>query len=190
VIEVSGRTYPVETRYRPSWRSPSAGGPRDRQHGHLDAVDELAPEGPGDVLVFLPGEREIRDTAEALRASSARSTEVLPLYARLSPPSSTGSSSPTGGRRIVLATNVAETSLTVPGIRYVVDPGPRASAATAGAQGAAPADRTGLAGSSATSGPGAAGGSPGVCIRLYAEDDFDPARSSPTRRSCAPTWPR
>src|SRR4051812_16547148 len=133
VVEVSGRTYPVEVRYRPLMELPEdddEGEPivRDQTEAIVDAVRELSAEGPGDVLVFLPGEREIRDTADALAELGDARTEVVPLYSRLSAaeqhkvfaPHSLGS---VGGRRVVLATNVAETSLTVPGIRYVVDTG-------------------------------------------------------------------
>ncbi len=134
VIEVSGRTYPVEIRYRPLMELPEEDEEgeavvRDQTEAIVEAVKELSAEGPGDVLVFLPGEREIRDTADALadleRVERGRTLEVLPLYSRLSAAdqhrvfSSHGSTT----RRVVLATNVAETSLTVPGIRYVVDTG-------------------------------------------------------------------
>ena len=117
IIEVSGRTYPVEVRYRPIEEED------DQTQAILDAVDELALEPPGDVLVFLSGEREIRDTADALEKQNLRFTEVVPLYARLSSAEQHRVFQPHNGRRIVLATNVAETSLTVPGIRYVIDPG-------------------------------------------------------------------
>src|SRR5438034_2167125 len=123
VIEVSGRLYPVEMRYRP------VGGDaedttRDEEEAALaDAVDELCREGPGDVLVFLLGEREIRDAADTLRRRGLRNLEILPLYARLSAAEQDRVFKPTGARRVVLATNVAETSLTVPRIRYVVDTG-------------------------------------------------------------------
>jgi ATP-dependent helicase HrpA len=125
VIEVSGRLYPVEVRYRPF----DPDDDRDLQDAIVDAVDELARIGPGDVLVFLPGEREIRETAEALRKhhfgapGRGPQPEILPLFARLSAQEQERVFRPQGGRRIVLATNVAETSLTVPGIRYVVDTG-------------------------------------------------------------------
>ena len=121
VIEVSGRTYPVEVRYRPVGVDP--GDDRDQVQAICDAVEELAVEGPGDVLVFLSGEREIRDTADAIGRLGLRDTEVVPLYARLSAAEQHLVFRPHRGRRIVCATNVAETSLTVPGIRYVVDPG-------------------------------------------------------------------
>ncbi|HSD79644.1 MAG TPA: helicase-related protein, partial [Solirubrobacteraceae bacterium] len=117
VVEVSGRTYPVEVRHRPPDDD------ADQADAIGDAVDELLREGPGDVLVFLSGEREIRDTADALRGRFATGLEVLPLYARLSSAEQQRAFRPHAGRRVVLATNVAETSLTVPGIRYVVDPG-------------------------------------------------------------------
>jgi len=125
VIEVSGRTYPVEVRYRPvvDPGDPDADPDRDQVQAICDAVVELGREGDGDVLVFLSGEREIRDTADALGDLNLRGTEVLPLYARLSSAEQHRVFQHHSGRRIVLATNVAETSLTVPGIRYVVDPG-------------------------------------------------------------------
>jgi ATP-dependent helicase HrpA len=120
VIEVSGRLYPVEVRYRPFDPEDDE---RELGDAIVDAVDELARVGPGDVLVFLPGEREIRETAEALRKHHPPQTEILPLYARLSAQEQERVFKAHAGRRIVLATNVAETSLTVPGVRYVVDPG-------------------------------------------------------------------
>src|SRR4051794_5794886 len=134
IVEVSGRTYPVEVRYRPLDETEDDdepdddGDPKDQIQGICEAVEELAGEGDGDVLVFLSGEREIRDTADALRSriqSSRllRGTEVLPLYARLSAAEQHRVFQSHAARRVVLATNVAETSLTVPGIRYVVDPG-------------------------------------------------------------------
>ncbi|SDO80813.1 ATP-dependent helicase HrpA [Nakamurella panacisegetis] len=204
IVEVSGRTYPVEIRYRPygaddlsddeldsqdTDRVPRQDAPkpkggkvsrddssRDLAQAIVDAVDELAREGDGDVLVFLSGEREITDTAEALRghlASRPGHTEVLPLYGRLSAADQHKVFSSHVGRRIVLSTNVAETSLTVPGIRYVVDPGTARisrystrtkvqrlpiepiSQASAG-------QRAGRCGRVAD----------GICIRLYSEEDF------------------
>jgi ATP-dependent helicase HrpA len=143
VIEVSGRLYPVEIRYRPV-QEPSAAiksaqgttgreradrprsareADRDLMEAIVDAVDELCRVGPGDVLVFLPGEREIREAAEALRKHHPPHTEILPLFARLSAEEQARVFKPSNARRLVLATNVAETSLTVPGIRYVVDTG-------------------------------------------------------------------
>jgi ATP-dependent helicase HrpA len=123
VVNVSGRLYPVEIRYRPVQDDDDADD-RTLMDGIVDAVDECARAGRGDVLVFLPGEREIREAAEALRKHHPPATEILPLYARLSVDEQERVFRPgTSGRRIVLATNVAETSLTVPGIRYVVDTG-------------------------------------------------------------------
>jgi ATP-dependent helicase HrpA len=131
VVEVSGRTYPVEVRYRPAGETgnekretpaPSDTEP-DFATSLLHAVDELAAEGPGDILVFLPGEREIREAMEDLRKHHPPHTEILPLFARLSVSEQEKVFASHPGRRIVLATNVAETSLTVPGIRYVVDAG-------------------------------------------------------------------
>jgi ATP-dependent helicase HrpA len=121
VVEVSGRTYPVEVRYSPY--GVEDGDDRDQVQAICDAVVSLQREGPGDVLVFLSGEREIRDTADSLRGLGLRDTEILPLFARLSAAEQHRVFEPHSGRRVVLATNVAETSLTVPGIRYVVDPG-------------------------------------------------------------------
>ena len=195
IVEVSGRTYPVEIRYRPygaddlddDGEEPSRTGKarktsqngdssRDLAQAICDATDELAIQGDGDVLVFLSGEREITDTAEVLRghlASRPGRTEVLPLYGRLSAADQHKVFSAHSGRRIVLSTNVAETSLTVPGVRYVIDPGtarisrysPRTkvqrlpiepiSRASAG-------QRAGRCGRVAD----------GICIRLYSEDDF------------------
>ncbi|MEW5879693.1 MAG: ATP-dependent RNA helicase HrpA [Pseudomonadota bacterium] len=122
VINVSGRLYPVEIRWRPVKDEDDADD-RTLMDAIVDAVDECALAGPGDVLVFLPGEREIREAAEALRKHHPPGTEILPLYARLSAEEQERVFKPSGARRIVLATNVAETSLTVPGIRYVVDTG-------------------------------------------------------------------
>ncbi|HET6776018.1 MAG TPA: ATP-dependent RNA helicase HrpA [Acidimicrobiales bacterium] len=218
VVEVSGRTYPVEVRYRPLGEDGAAGAARggangaprsgrgaarrgggpggsragarggggrggrrgpDRGTGDqidaiLAAVDELRREGPGDILVFLSGEREIRDTATALNDAGLPDTEVLPLYARLSAAEQQRAFRPHAGRRIVLATNVAETSITVPGVRYVVDPGlarisrynrrtkvqrlPIEPVSQASAN-----QRAGRCGRVA----------PGSCIRLYSEADFD-----------------
>lgn len=188
IVEVSGRTYPVEIRYRPlevavaADESDDPDDPdhevvrtelRDQTEAIVDAVDELSAEPPGDVLVFLSGEREIRDTAEALRP--LKNTEVLPLYARLPTAEQQKVFQPSqSARRIVLATNVAETSLTVPGIRYVVDPGTarisRYSRRTKVQRlpiepisQASAAQRAGRSGRTA----------PGVCIRLYSEEDFE-----------------
>ena len=126
VIEVSGRMYPVEVRYRPVQdEEAEKDDERDLYDAIVDACDELSRSGPGDVLVFLPGEREIREAAEALRKHAftrgGQHPEILPLFARLSAEEQSRIFRAHNGRRIVLATNVAETSLTVPGIRYVVD---------------------------------------------------------------------
>jgi ATP-dependent helicase HrpA len=176
VVEVSGRVYPVEVRHRPVLDpdDPRADPDRDQTEAIGDAVDELAREAPGDVLVFLSGEREIRDTADALQGRFGTSVEILPLYARLSSAEQRRVFRPHGGRRIVLATNVAETSLTVPGIRYVVDPGTarisRYSARLKVQQ--LPIERISQA--SADQRKGRCGRtSDGVCIRLYTEEDFE-----------------
>ncbi|RPI45821.1 MAG: ATP-dependent RNA helicase HrpA [Betaproteobacteria bacterium] len=123
VIEVSGRLYPVEMRYRPWQAREKEDEEGDLVTAILDAVDEAVRCGPGHVLVFLPGEREIRDTAEALRKHHPPGAEILPLYARLSAAEQERVFESTNARRIVLSTNVAETSLTVPGVRYVIDSG-------------------------------------------------------------------
>ncbi|MBN2887431.1 MAG: DEAD/DEAH box helicase, partial [Chromatiaceae bacterium] len=123
IIEISGRTYPVEIRYHPTEPESLAECDEGMQQAISDAVAELARQGPGDVLVFLSGEREIRDTAETLRRHHPPGTEILPLYARQGPREQARVFQAHSTRRVVLATNVAETSLTVPGIRYVVDAG-------------------------------------------------------------------
>jgi ATP-dependent helicase HrpA len=177
VIEVTGRTFPVELRYRPLVDDQSDADDRDQVQGIIDAVEELSHEGPGDVLVFLSGEREIHDTADALRRLNLRSTEVLPLYARLSSPEQHKifERAPSGGpgRRIVLATNVAETSLTVPGVRYVVDTG---SARISRYSRRLKVQRLPIEPVSQASANQRAGRcgrvAPGICIRLYSEDDY------------------
>lgn len=173
IVEVSGRTYPVEVRYRPLLEEEGDDADRDQITAICDAVDELQSEGPGDVLVFLSGEREIRDTADALNKKNLRHTEVLPLYARLSHAEQHRVFQRHTGRRIVLATNVAETSLTVPGIKYVIDPGnariSRYSHRTKVQR--LPIERISQA--SANQRKGRCGRtSDGICIRLYSEDDF------------------
>ncbi|MFH9658034.1 ATP-dependent RNA helicase HrpA [Streptomyces sp. NPDC017248] len=173
IIEVSGRTYPVEVRYRPLLEEDAEDADRDQITAITDAVEELMGEGPGDILVFLSGEREIRDTADALEKKRYRSTEVLPLYARLSHAEQHRVFQPHTGRRIVLATNVAETSLTVPGIKYVIDPGfariSRYSHRTKVQR--LPIEPVSQA--SANQRKGRCGRtSDGICIRLYSEDDF------------------
>ncbi|MGX9876466.1 ATP-dependent RNA helicase HrpA [Streptomyces cellulosae] len=173
IIEVSGRTYPVEVRYRPLLEEDSEDADRDQITAITDAVEELMAEGPGDILVFLSGEREIRDTADALNKKRYRSTEVLPLYARLSHAEQHRVFQQHSGRRIVLATNVAETSLTVPGIKYVIDPGfariSRYSHRTKVQR--LPIEPVSQA--SANQRKGRCGRtSDGICIRLYSEEDF------------------
>ena len=174
IIEVSGRTYPVELRYRPLEADEERDAEeRDQITAITDAVDELRAEGPGDVLVFLSGEREIRDTADALRRRELPDTEVVPLYARLSTAEQHRVFRPHSGRRIVLATNVAETSLTVPGIRYVIDPGfariSRYNRRTKVQR--LPIEAVSQASANQRSGRCGRIG-PGVCIRLYSEEDF------------------
>ncbi|MFE6283009.1 ATP-dependent RNA helicase HrpA [Streptomyces sp. NPDC057877] len=173
IIEVSGRTYPVEVRYRPLLEEDGDDADRDQITAIVDAVEELQGEGPGDILVFLSGEREIRDTADALTKRKFRFTEVLPLYARLSHAEQHRVFQPHTGRRIVLATNVAETSLTVPGIKYVIDPGfariSRYSHRTKVQR--LPIEPVSQA--SANQRKGRCGRtSDGICIRLYSEEDF------------------
>jgi ATP-dependent helicase HrpA len=176
VIEVSGRTYPVAVRYRPLADPDDPGSEaRDQAQGICDAVAELRAEGPGDMLVFLSGEREIRDTADALaERPDLAGLEVLPLYARLSAAEQHRVFQPHRQTRVVLATNIAETSLTVPGIRYVIDPGtarisrysqrlkvqrlPIEPVSRASAD-----QRKGRCGRTAD----------GICIRLYTEEDFE-----------------
>jgi ATP-dependent helicase HrpA len=181
VIEVSGRLYPVEVRYRPVGGDAEDTTRDEEEQALAEAVDELCREGEGDVLVFLPGEREIRDTAEVLRKRALRA-EILPLYSRLSAAEQDRVFRPGGARRIVLATNVAETSLTVPRVRYVVDSGlarvkrysyrnkvemlrvePISQAAAR--------QRAGRCGRIAN----------GVCVRLYSEEESDqrPAYTDP-----------
>ncbi len=173
IIEVSGRTYPVETRYRPLM---SEDGQEEDIHqidGILGAVDELCREGPGDVLVFLAGEREIRETSEALRKHHPPETEILPLYARLSADEQMRVFQPHGRRRIVLATNVAETSLTVPGIRYVVDPGQARISRYTPRTKVQRLPIENISRASANQRQGRCGRvQAGICIRLYSEEDF------------------
>ncbi|WP_047869045.1 ATP-dependent RNA helicase HrpA [Nocardiopsis sp. RV163] len=181
IVEVSGRTYPVEVRYRPvseeildpEERNPGGGTDRDQTQAILDAVDELGREAPGDVLVFLSGEREIRDTAEALEKKKLPGTEVLPLYARLSTNEQRRVWSSHSGRRIVLATNVAETSLTVPGIKYVIDPGTARISRYSHRTKVQRLPIEAVSQASANQRKGRCGRvSEGICIRLYSEEDF------------------
>jgi ATP-dependent helicase HrpA len=133
VIEVTGRMFPVEVRYRPlvTAADDETEEPMDQVDGIAEAVDELGREGDGDILVFLSGEREIRDTADALGKRNLRNTDIVPLYGRLSAAEQHKVFERHSQRRVVLATNVAETSLTVPGIRYVSTRAPPGSAGTA-----------------------------------------------------------
>ncbi len=177
MIEVTGRTFPVELRYRPLVDDETDAEDRDQVQGIIDAVEELSHEGPGDVLVFLSGEREIHDTADALRRLNLRSTEVLPLYARLSSAEQHRifERAPSGGpgRRIVLATNVAETSLTVPGVRYVVDTGTARISRYSRRLKVQRLPIEPVSQASANQRAGRCGRvAPGICIRLYGEDDF------------------
>ncbi|WP_433274042.1 ATP-dependent RNA helicase HrpA [Actinosynnema sp. CS-041913] len=176
IIEVSGRTYPVEVRYRPivDPDDPGADPDRDQTQAVCDAVRELQAEGPGDVLVFLSGEREIRDTADALAALDLRDTEILPLYARLSFGEQHRVFQSHRGRRVVLATNVAETSLTVPGIKYVVDPGTARISRYSNRLKVQRLPIEPISQASANQRKGRCGRvSEGICIRLYSEDSFD-----------------
>ena len=180
IVEVSGRSFPIELRYRDPSESalddaeadarPEA---TDINEAICDAVAEVCAEGPGDVLVFVPGERDIRDAAQALQQSGPADVEILPLYSRLSAAESHKVFRPHHGRRVVVATNVAETSLTVPGVRYVVDTGlarisrfshrSKVQRLPIEAVSRASADqRAGRCGREA----------PGICIRLYSEADY------------------
>ncbi|KVE34982.1 ATP-dependent RNA helicase HrpA [Burkholderia sp. BDU5] len=192
VIEVSGRLYPVEVRYRPIAddrpaavrHAEGAASGRDRaktareaerdlMDGIVDAVDELCREGPGDVLVFLAGEREIRDAAEALRKHHPPHTEILPLFARLSAAEQERVFKPSNARRIVLATNVAETSLTVPGIRYVVDTGLARVKRYSYRNKVEQLQIESISQAAANQRAGRCGRvADGICIRLYEESDF------------------
>jgi len=173
IIEVSGRTFPVEILYRPQLELEEGAQTRDLQQTILDAVDELSALSRGDILVFLSGEREIREVAEALRKHHPPHTEILPLYARLSAAEQNKVFRSHVGRRIVLATNVAETSLTIPGIKYVIDPGTaRISRYSHRSKlQRLPIERISQA--SANQRSGRCGRvSAGICIRLYSEDDY------------------
>ncbi len=178
VIEVSGRLYPVDIRYRPvQAEEAEEDDERDLYDAIVDACDELNRIGPGDILVFLPGEREIREAAEALRKHTfgrgGASTEILPLFARLSAEEQSRIFRPHQGRRIVLATNVAETSLTVPGIRYVVDTGLARIKRYSYRNKVEQLQVEKIAQASANQRAGRCGRvSAGVCIRLYDEQDF------------------
>ncbi|MCA3949773.1 ATP-dependent RNA helicase HrpA [Vibrio vulnificus] len=172
IIEVSGRTYPVETRYRPLGGETEDD--RDQLEGIFDAVDELCDEGLGDILIFMNGEREIRDTADALAKRKLKDTEIVPLYARLSAGEQNKIFQPHTGRRIVLATNVAETSLTVPGIKYVIDPGTARISRYSYRTKVQRLPIEPISQASANQRKGRCGRvQEGICIRLYSEDDFN-----------------
>lgn len=170
VIEVSGRTYPVDTRYRPLNEAEQT---KDVLEGIADAVDELYREKPGDILIFMNGEREIRDATDYLQKRQLRDTEVLPLYSRLSNAEQNRIFAAHRGRRIVLATNVAETSLTVPGIRYVIDPGSARISRYSYRSKVQRLPIEAISQASANQRKGRCGRvAEGICIRLYSEDDF------------------
>lgn len=172
IIEVSGRTYPVEVRYRPVVDD-ADDTDRDQLQAIFDAVDELGREGPGDILIFMSGEREIRDTADALNRLNLPHTEVLPLYARLSNSEQNRVFQSHHGRRIVLATNVAETSLTVPGIKYVIDPGTARISRYSFRTKVQRLPIEPVSQASVNQRKGRCGRvSDGICIRLYSEQDF------------------
>ena len=193
IVEVSGRTFPVDTWYRPLAAEQDEDGNRVEEDLSVDqailaTLDEISAfeksEGkrPGDVLVFLPGEREIRDAAEVLRKANLRLTEVLPLYARLTPAEQQKIFAPMGARKIVLATNVAETSLTVPGIRYVIDSGTARISRYSYRAKVQRLPIEAVSQASANQRKGRCGRvEPGICIRLYSEEDFNgrPAFTDP-----------
>ncbi|PKM24553.1 MAG: ATP-dependent RNA helicase HrpA [Gammaproteobacteria bacterium HGW-Gammaproteobacteria-13] len=193
IVEVSGRTFPVDTWYRPLTAEQDEDGNRVEEDLSVDqailaTLDEISAfekaEGkrPGDVLVFLPGEREIRDAAEVLRKANLRLTEVLPLYARLTPAEQQKIFAPMGARKIVLATNVAETSLTVPGIRYVIDSGTARISRYSYRAKVQRLPIEAVSQASANQRKGRCGRvEPGICIRLYSEEDFNgrPAFTDP-----------
>ncbi len=175
VIEVSGRLYPVEVRYRPFNEDPKD----DRELGEAlcDAVDELWREGQGDILVFMPGEREIRECSDALRkhvvSSIHRHAQVLPLFSRLSQAEQERVFEPSNGRRVVIATNVAETSLTVPGVRYVIDAGTARIKRYSFRNKVEQLQIEPISQASANQRAGRCGRvADGICIRLYSEKDF------------------
>lgn len=193
IIEVSGRTFPVDTWYRPLTAEQDEEGNQVEEDLTVDqaiiaTLDEIAQferserKTPGDVLVFLPGEREIRDAADMLRKAQLRHTEILPLYARLSPAEQQKIFQSHPGRRVVLATNVAETSLTVPGIRYVIDSGTARISRYSYRAKVQRLPIEAVSQASANQRKGRCGRvEPGVCIRLYSEEDFNgrPAFTDP-----------
>nr|WP_282447054.1 ATP-dependent RNA helicase HrpA [Pseudoalteromonas sp. 2CM41L] len=175
IIEVSGRTFPVEVRYNPmsDINKDAMEAEGDQLQGIFDAVDELCAEGPGDILIFLNGEREIRDTAEALSKRNLKHTDVLPLYSRLSNAEQNRIFAPHSRRHIILSTNVAETSLTVPGIRYVIDPGTARISRYSYRTKVQRLPIEPISQASANQRMGRCGRvEAGICIRLYSQDDF------------------
>ena len=175
IIEVSGRTYPVEILFRPLLADKNDENSEDQDiiAGILAAVDELSSLSSGDILVFLNGEREIRDTAEALEKAQLKHTQILPLFSRLTVQEQNRIFAPHRGRNIVLATNVAETSLTVPGIKYVIDPGTARISRYSYRTKVQRLPIEPISQASANQRAGRCGRvSSGVCIRLYSEDDF------------------
>ena len=184
IIEVSGRTFPVDTWYRPLTAEQDEEGNQIENDLTVDqailaALDEIAAferserKTPGDVLVFLPGEREIRDAADMLRKAQLKHTEILPLYARLSPAEQQRIFQSHPGRRVVLATNVAETSLTVPGIRYVIDSGTARISRYSYRAKVQRLPIEAVSQASANQRKGRCGRvEPGICIRLFSEEDF------------------
>ena len=170
IIEVSGRTFPVEVRYRPIVEEDD----QDQLQGILNAVDELQAEGRGDILIFMNGEREICDTAEALQKQNLRFTEILPLYARLSAEEQQRIFRPSSLNRIILATNVAETSLTIPNIKYVIDTGTARISRYSYRTKVQRLPIEPISQASANQRKGRCGRvSEGICIRLYSEEDFN-----------------
>ncbi|WP_373293820.1 ATP-dependent RNA helicase HrpA [Alteromonas halophila] len=170
IVEVSGRTYPVEVRYHaPEDQNDDI----EQTEAIISAVDELRNEAPGDILVFLSGEREIRDTQDALTRQKYRNTEIVPLYARLSASEQNRIFQSHTGQRIVLATNVAETSLTVPGIKYVIDPGMARISRYSARSKVQRLPIEPISQASANQRAGRCGRvSNGICIRLYSEEDY------------------
>ncbi|MCX8675657.1 ATP-dependent RNA helicase HrpA [Gilliamella sp. B3023] len=174
IIEVSGRTYPVEVRYRPTILNDDYGNDKNNDFQPIiDAIDELSFESNGDILIFLTGEREIRDLADTLRKIELKHTEILPLYARLSASEQNRIFQSHSARRIILATNVAETSLTVPGIKYVIDPGLARISRYSYRTKVQRLPIEPISQASANQRKGRCGRtSDGICIRLYDEQDF------------------
>ncbi len=174
VIEVSGRSYPVETRYRSLVSDEPDQQDRDMMQGILHSVDELSAENRGDILVFVSGEREIREATEALRKHLLQKIEILPLYSRLSAKEQDRIFHTGGKQRIIIATNVAETSLTVPGIRHVIDTGLARISRYSYRSKVQRLPIEPVSQASANQRQGRCGrNAPGICIRLYSDDDFN-----------------